>query len=105
MLNPSFVSLISLIFLAAAQRSQQPLLRQSGGWLSRAAVGLALVALVGGLRISYKEVGQLKPEPTTSIQPTKLVKQQTNSNMQQTSTGQGSPNVQGVQGDVTHRCR
>jgi len=27
--------------------------------------------------------------------------QQTNSNVQQTSTGAGSPNVQGVQGDVT----
>jgi hypothetical protein len=29
-----------------------------------------------------------------------VAKQQTNSNVQQTSTGEGSPNVQGVQGDV-----
>src|SRR5271166_1026245 len=69
-------------------------------WLSPAAVALALLALVGGLLIAYKQLPQPSPQPaTTQTQPP--AKQQTNSNVQQTSTGEGSPNVQGVQGDVT----
>lgn len=68
-------------------------------WLSPAAVGLALIALAGGLLIAYKQIPE--PTPTPTVQVSQPTKQQTNSNVQQTSTGQGSPNVQGVQGDVT----
>lgn len=69
-------------------------------WLSPAAVGLALIALVGGLLIAYKQIPQ-PPQPTPTVQTTQPAQQQTNSNLTQKSSGQGSPNVQGVQGDVT----
>lgn len=67
-------------------------------WLSPAAVGLALIALVGGLLIAYKQVPQPAPQPTSTVQTTQPTKQ---SSVTQQSTGPGSPNVQGVQGDVT----
>ena len=70
-------------------------------WLSPAAVALAVIALLGCLLIAYKQLPQPAPQPAQAIQPQPPAKQQTNSNVQQTSTGEGSPNVQGVQGDVT----
>lgn len=70
-------------------------------WLSPAAVGLALIALVGGLLIAYRQVPQPAFQPTPTVHATQPSKQQTNSNVIQQSTGPGSPNVQGVQGDVT----
>jgi hypothetical protein len=70
-------------------------------WLSPAAVILALVALVGGLLIAYRQAPKPAPQPIQAIQPQPPAKQQSNSKVQQTSTGEGSPNVQGVQGDVT----
>jgi hypothetical protein len=70
-------------------------------WLSPVAVGLAVTALVGGLLIAYRQVPEPKPQQQQAIQTPPSAKQQTNSNVQQTSVGQGSPNVQGVQGDVT----
>lgn len=70
-------------------------------WLSPAAVALAVVALVGCLLIAYKQLPKPSPPPVQTIRGQPSVKQQTNSKVQQSSTGQGSPNVQGVQGDVT----
>jgi hypothetical protein len=61
-------------------------------WPSRVAFGLATLALVGGLAIAYVQT----PKPAPPAQP----KQQSHPT-QQTSTGAGSPNVQGVDGDVT----
>jgi len=69
-------------------------------WLSPAAVALAVLALVGGLLIAYKQLPQPSPQPAQTTQPQLPAKQQTNSDVQQTSTGEGSPNVQSVQGDV-----
>jgi hypothetical protein len=70
-------------------------------WLSPAAVALAVIALLGGLLIDFKQVAQPSSQPPQAIQAQPSAKQQTNSNVQQSSTGDGSPNVQGVQGDVT----
>jgi len=57
--------------------------------------------LLGGLLIDFKQVAQPSSQPPQAIQAQPSAKQQTNSNVQQSSTGDGSPNVQGVQGDVT----
>lgn len=70
-------------------------------WLSPASFCLALVALVGGLVIAYRQVPKPEPQPAQTTQAPPVVKQQTNSNVTQQSTGPGSPNVQGAQGDVT----
>jgi hypothetical protein len=86
-------------YLARAKRNDER------RWLSPAAVVLALVALAGGLLIAYRQAPQPAPLPVQAAQPQSApqppAKQQTNNNVQQTSTGEGSPNVQGVQGDVT----
>jgi hypothetical protein len=82
-------------YLARAKRNDER------RWLSPAAVALAVVALVGCLLIAYKQLPKPSPQPVQAIQAQPPVKQQTNNNVQQTSSGEGSPNVQGVQGDVT----
>ena len=73
-------------------------------WLSPVAFAIAAVALIGCLAIAYvqtpKAVTPAAPSVQTS-QPPAPTKQQTNQQVQQTSTGEGSPNVQGAQGDVT----
>lgn len=72
-------------------------------WVAPAAMFLACTALLGGLGIAYRQVELLKksPPPVNAVQPPDAQKKQTNSQVQQTSTGTGSSNVQGVQGDVT----
>jgi hypothetical protein len=82
-------------YLARAKRNDER------RWLSPTAVALALVVLAGGLLIAYKQVPKPLPQPvqTTPLPPP--AQQQTNSDVQQKSTGAGSPNVQGVQGDIT----
>jgi hypothetical protein len=70
-------------------------------WLGPLAMGMAVLALTGGLTLAYlKRPPQTAPStaPAPAVQPT--AKTQTNM-VEQTSTGAGSPNVQGVQGDVT----
>jgi hypothetical protein len=70
-------------------------------WLSPLAVALAAVALTGSLVIAYCRV-KASERITSSVQATKpAVQQQTNQQIQQTSSGAGSPNVQGVQGSVS----
>ena len=69
-------------------------------WLSPVAIAFAAVALIGGLALAYLQTP--KP-PTPAVQtstPPPPSRQQTNK-VQQSSSGNGSPNVQGVQGDVT----
>jgi hypothetical protein len=72
-------------------------------WLSPFAFAMAAVALIGGLVLAYLKVrvpGAATP-PVRTAQPAALTQQQTNQQVQQTSSGAGSPNVQGVQGNVT----
>jgi hypothetical protein len=67
-------------------------------WLSPVAVALAFVALAGGLILSYIPTSKLSPPASPSVEaPTRP---QVNK-VQQSTTGDGSPAVQGTQGDVT----
>lgn len=61
-------------------------------WWSRLAASLAAIALVAGLLLSYFRTSELRNRPPAQ--------QQTNQ-VHQTTSGQGSPAVQGVQGDVS----
>jgi hypothetical protein len=70
-------------------------------WLGPLAMAMAIVALSGGLTLAYlKRPPQAAPQVTTPPAGLTTSKTQTNQ-VEQTSTGAGSPNVQGVQGDVT----
>lgn len=64
-------------------------------WLTPVAVCLAIAALLGGLTLSYIK------SSATSATAAKPQIQQPNLQVRQTSTGPGSPNVQGVNGNVT----
>src|SRR5215472_5764380 len=66
-------------------------------WLAPVASAMAFLALAGGLVLAYFKAA-LAPQPAVKNQPAPA---QTNANVQQTTTGKGSPIVQGVQGDVT----
>ncbi len=71
--------------------------KQERRWLAPVASAMAVLALGGGLVLAYfKTAATAQPPRKTS--PAAV---QTNSNVQQTTTGKGSPIVQGVQGDVT----
>jgi hypothetical protein len=63
-------------------------------WISFVALLLAIAALIGGLAIAYVQV------PKAS-QPSPQISQPLVPAVKQSSTGQGSPNVQSVQGNVT----
>jgi hypothetical protein len=78
-------------YLAKAKKSNQQ------RWLAPLAVCAAIAALAGGLALGYVRVSKsAAPVVNTSKPPM----QQTNK-VRQSSSGAGSPNVQGVQGDVT----
>jgi hypothetical protein len=81
-------------YLAKAKKSK------NARWLGFAAVAMAVIALVGGLALAYKQVTPPLPTQTQSGAPPAATKQQTNQKIEQTTSGQGSPAVQGVQGDV-----
>jgi|ERR1017187_81681 hypothetical protein len=70
-------------------------------WLSPVAFAIATVALIGGLVVAYVKVPKPVPPAVQTSKPAVPTQQQTNQQVQQTSTGEGSPNVQGVQGPVT----
>src|SRR5260221_10110187 len=68
-------------------------------WLSPIAVAFAAIALIGGLALAYVQT----PKPSVSTIQTgtsQAPSQQQTNQVQQSSGGGGSPNVQGVQGDV-----
>lgn len=70
-------------------------------WFGPLAMAMAVLALTGGLTLAYlKRPPQAAPQtvPAPAAQPAS--KTQTNV-VEQTTTGAGSPAVQGVQGDVT----
>jgi hypothetical protein len=85
---------LSLVFgyLARVKRTDER------RWLSHAAVVSAVAALTGGLFLAYVQTS--KPASELVRPGTGPVQQQTNQ-VQQSTTGPGSPAVQGVQGDVT----
>jgi hypothetical protein len=75
--------------------------RDERRWILPLTLALAIIALLGGLGLAYRDVsGKVrqtvivpapKPEPTL---------QQQNDHPQQSSTGNNSPNLQGIQGNV-----
>jgi hypothetical protein len=65
-------------------------------WLGPLASTMAVLALAGGMVLAYLKTGAI-PQPAPKPQPAQA---QTNT-VQQTTTGKGSPIVQGVQGDVS----
>jgi hypothetical protein len=77
-------------------------------WLRPMASLMAVLALVGGLTLAYVKSAQSAAPVVTSAPvtqapataPQKPAQSQTNQ-VEQTTTGAGSPAVQGVQGDVT----
>jgi len=90
-----FVLFLVFGYLAKAKRNDER------RWLSPAAIVLAFVALLGGLFIAYKQVPRPSPPAIQTMQPQPPGVQQSNGNVQQSSSGPDSPNVQGVQGNVT----
>ena len=90
-----FVLFLVFGYLAKTKR------RDERRWLSPVAFAIAAVALIGGLVLAYVEVPKPVPPSVQTSKPAAPTQQQTNQQVQQTSTGEGSPNVQGVQGDVT----
>jgi hypothetical protein len=68
-------------------------------WLSPVASACAVVALIGGLALAYIQLS--KPRSHTPVDQNLNPSQQQTDRVQQNSSGPGSPNVQGVQGDVT----
>ena len=70
-------------------------------WLGPLAIAMAVLALTGGLTLAYlKRPPQAAPQTISVPAAQATPKTQTNL-VDQKSTGAGSPNVQGVQGDVT----
>ncbi len=69
--------------------------------LRRIAIFAALTCLVGGFVLSYIQVTHV-PAPSTREQaPPQSSQGQENKDVQQNTTGPGSPAIQGVQGNVT----
>ena len=70
-------------------------------WLAPLAMGMAFLALAGGLTLAYvKASHEASAAPTAMPAPHPAPTTQVNQVEQKTS-GPGSPAVQGVQGDVT----
>ena len=61
------------------------------------------IVLLGGLGLSYLQMRSVSATTLSALKPNTSPSQgqQQNSQVQQISTGSGSPNIQGVQGDVT----
>jgi hypothetical protein len=64
-------------------------------WLAPLAVSAAIVTLAGGLTLSYFRTSTSAGQADKKPAPTQV------NQVQQSSTGAGSSNVQGVNGDVT----
>jgi hypothetical protein len=90
-----FVLFLIFGYLARSKRQDEH------RWLAPVAFAIAAGALIGGLFLAYVQVPKPVPPSVQISQPPAAAPQQTNQQVQQTSTGNGSPNLQGVQGDVT----
>ena len=86
-----------LVFAALARLKR----RDERQWLGRLAAAMAIGALAGGMLLAYFKIARVRvvASPPSSSAP--VSSQQQTNQVQQTTTGQGSPAVQGVQGDVT----
>ena len=83
-----------LVFGVLSRIKRQKELR----WMGPVASGMAILALAGGLTLAFLKSSRpsaASPPPAAAAQP--IQKNQ----VEQTTTGPGSPIVQGVQGDVT----
>jgi hypothetical protein len=69
-------------------------------WLSPVAFTCAVATLIGGLVLAYIQLPKHVESPHLTVNTPDPAAGQTNP-VRQTSHGPGSPNVQGVQGDVT----
>lgn len=74
--------------------------REERQWVARLAAGMAIVTLAGGMVLAYFKTARPAVSPPQSSSAPVRPQQQMNQ-VQQTTTGPGSPAVQGVQGDVT----
>jgi hypothetical protein len=91
-----FVLFLVFGVLARANR------RAERRWLLPAAVVLAVIALVGGLGLAYLQVkGAAAHEMTRQANPVPTSSPQTPTQIQQITSGPGSPAVQGVGGSVS----
>jgi carbon starvation protein CstA len=70
-------------------------------WIAPMAFVMAVTALIGGLSIAYLQVRTTTVQPTQTNQSPAPVNQRQQQQVKQTSTGNGSPNVQGIKGSVT----
>lgn len=70
-------------------------------WLFPVIIVMAGIALLGGLSLSYFQVQRANAAVMAAPAPAPAPLKQSNEVVRQTSTGEGSPNVQGVQGAVT----
>jgi negative regulator of sigma E activity len=86
-----FALFLVFLFVARVKR------RDERRWVVPTFIGMAIIALIGGLSLGYVR------ERNASIAENKTgqtTQQQQNNQVQQTSSGASSPNVQGVQGPV-----
>lgn len=63
-------------------------------WMAPLAISAAILTLAGGLTLSYFRTSAAAAQATQKPAPAQI------NQVQQSSTGAGSPNVQGVNGDV-----
>ena len=89
-----FALFLIFVYLGKVMRSRDR------RWVAPIFICLAAAALTCGLAIAYVQVAKTAQPSAQTSQPRAPAKQQSNQQVQQTSTGEGSPNVQGVQGDV-----
>jgi hypothetical protein len=85
-----------LIFLSLLRMTRK---RAGQRWLVTVFIVSALVCLFGGLGLSYKEISRSSNASEQKSRPEPQLRQDTKQ-VQQNTTGAGSPAVQGVQGDV-----
>jgi len=86
-----------LVFGYLAKEKRQDTRR----WLPAVAVAMAVITLVGGLYLSYSRVFTPPGRATQTGMAPPPIQHQANQQIQQTTSGPGSPAIQGVQGDVT----
>ena len=68
-------------------------------WISPVAFVCAAATLTAGLSLAYLQIAKPVTPPASPVKAAPDIQQINHS--QQTSTGPGSPNIQGVNGDVT----
>lgn len=75
--------------------------RDERRWLAPLAAIMGVAALAGGMILAYVKTPRLPVAPPSQTSSAPAPSQQQTNQVQQTTSGQGSPAVQGVQGNVT----